>query len=210
MMTLAIGLTRWWVRLYTKGLPPERRDARRAEIESDTWEQGELAEKCDQPPFATTVEMVARMLLGVLSDITWRVQAGLSTRSDRSIKMNESLTMRGFFVAAVAIAIAPAAFGVSVIAGGGEWDSTTERVLFGSLWVVAAVTMVAGLILSTRTPRLGIGLVALGAIAMAVLWFWVPFITIPLGAALVFLAYRRARQTGWPHGDSERDRIAPA
>ncbi len=114
--------------------------------------------------------------------------------------MNESLTMRGFFLAAVAIAIAPAAFGVSVIAGNGEWDSSTERVLFGSLWAVAGVTMVAGLVLSTRQPALGIGLVALGAIGIAVMWFWIPFITIPLGAALVFLAYRRARQTGWRRG----------
>ena len=32
---------------------------------------------------------------------------------------------------------------------------------------------------------------------MAVLWYWIPSITIPLGAALVFLAYRRARQTVW-------------
>ena len=114
--------------------------------------------------------------------------------------MNESLTMRGFFLAAVAIAIAPAAFGVSVIAGNGEWDSSTERVLFGSLWAVAGVTMVAGLVLSTRQPALGIGLVALGAIGIAVMWFWIPFITIPLEAALVFLAYRRARETGWRSG----------
>ncbi len=41
--------------------------------------------------------------------------------------MNESRTIRALFLAAIAIAIAPAAFGVSVIAGAGGWDSTAER-----------------------------------------------------------------------------------
>ena len=206
MMTLAIGLTRWWVRLYTRGLPSEMKYARRAEIESDLWEQGEDAIANGSQPDETALQVFVRLLLGTPADLTWRLeQRGAGRRTeDRSIKMNESLTMRGFFLAAVAIAIAPAAFGASVIAGGGEWDSTTERVLFGSLWVVAAVTMVAGLVLSNRQPLLGIGLVALGAICMVVLWYWIPFITVPLGAALVFLAYRRARRIGWPRGASTR------
>ncbi len=114
--------------------------------------------------------------------------------------MTDSLTMRGFFLAALAVAIAPVGFGVSIFAGGGEGFNGAERAIFGSLQVAAAVTMVAGLGVSTRQPLLGIGLVALGAICMAVLWYWIPFITVPLGAALVFLAYRRARQTGWPRG----------
>jgi hypothetical protein len=199
-MTLAIGLTRWWVRLYTKGLPPEMRDARRAEIESDLWEQGEDATANGSQPDETALEVFGRLLLGVPADVTWRLQAGLSTRSDRSIKMNESLTMRGFFLAAVAIAIAPAAFGIAIFAGSGEGFHGAERAIFGTLQVAAAATMVAGLVLSTRQPGLAIGLVALGAICMVVLWYWVPFITVPLGAALVFLAYRRARQAGWPRG----------
>ena len=111
--------------------------------------------------------------------------------------MNESPTMRVLLLVALAIAIVPAVLGVSVIAGGGEWDSTTERVLFGALWVAAGVTMAAGLVLSTRKPPLGIGLVALGVLAIAIGWFWAPFITLPVGAALTFLAYTRARNTGW-------------
>ncbi len=201
-LALATGMVRSWVAVYTLGLPGELRSSRRWEIDSDVWEQRQLAEMHAEPPFGTAGEMVARTLFGVISDITWRVQAGLSTRSDRSIKMNDSLTMRGFFLAALAVAIAPAGFGVSIFAGGGEGFSGAERAIFGSLQVAAAVTMVAGLVVSNRQPLLGIGLVALGAICMAVLWYWIPFITVPLGAALVFLAYRRARRTGWPRGAS--------
>ncbi len=118
--------------------------------------------------------------------------------------MNEALTMRGFFFAAIAMAIVPAAMGVALFAGAGEGFHGAERAIYGSLQVAAAAAMVAGLVFSTRQPHLGIGLVALGAICMVVLWYWIPFITVPLGAALVFLAYRRARRTGWPRGASTR------
>ncbi len=204
MMTFAIGLTRWWVDVYTLGLPQELRSARRWEIDSDVWEQRQLAEMHAEPPFGTAVEMVARTLFGVISDITWRVQAGLSARPDRSIKVNDSLTMRGFFLAALVIAIAPAGFGIGLLAGAGEGIDGAERAMFSFLLFAAAIAMVAGLFLSARNPPLGIGLVALGAIGMAVMWYWILFITVPLGAALVFLAYRRARRTGWPRGASTR------
>lgn len=205
MMTLAIALTRSWVRLYTLGLPAALRDARRAEIESDLWEQGYDGESNGHDPQETGLQVLFRLLAGLPADLAWRLETGLSRHAERNIKVNESLTMRGLFIAAVAIAIVPAAMGVAVIAGGGEFDSTTGRMLFGSFMMIAAVTMVTGLVLSARTPRLGVGLVALGAIGMAVIWFWIPFITIPLGAGLVFLAYGRARRQ-----TRERDRLARA
>lgn len=113
--------------------------------------------------------------------------------------MNESLTMRGFFFAAIAIAIVPAALGISAVFAA-DWGSTVERALWASLLVVGSVVIVSGLVLSDRRPRLAIALVALGAIGVAIGFFFVPFITIPLGIALVYLAYRRARNTGWRRG----------
>ena len=194
-LALAVGMVQSWVVLYTLGLPKELRSARRWEIDSDVWEQRQLAETQGESAISTAVEIVVRTLLGVISDITWRAQAGLSTRPDRSITVNDSLTMRGFFFAALATAIVPAVMGIAVLAGGGDPGS---RVIFGSLMLFAGVTMAAGLVLSTRKPRLGIALVAVGAISIAVMWFWMPFITIPIGVAFIYLAYRRARNTGWP------------
>ena len=108
--------------------------------------------------------------------------------------------MRGFFLAAVAIAVVPAVLGTAVLAGGGDPGSTATRVILGSVSLFAGVTMAAGLVLSTRKPRLGIALVAVGAISIAVAWIWMPFIAIPIGIAFIYLAYRRARNTGWPSG----------
>lgn len=199
-VAFAVGVVRTWVALYTLGLPRKLREARRIEIDCDLWEQRQLAGYMREPPFGTAVEILARAALGIFSDITWRVQAGLSARSDRSIKMNGSLVMRGVFFLALAVAVAPAGFGVSVMAGNGEWDSATERITVASLWIAAALTMAAGLALSTSRPAAGIGLLVAGVIAISALWYWIAMITIPIGIALVAIAYFRARGTGWPHG----------
>jgi hypothetical protein len=110
--------------------------------------------------------------------------------------MNESKTMRGLFVLAILIALVPAGLGIAVLAGNGELSSES-RVMFGSLWIASGAAMAAGLFLSTTRPLLGIALVATGAIVISVGMYWIAFITLPIGAAIVYLAYRRARGTGW-------------
>ncbi len=202
LMTLAIGLTRWWVRLYTRGLPPEMRDARRAEIESDLWEQGEDATANGSQPDETALEVFGRLLLGVPADLTWRVQAGLSTRSERSIKMNESWIMRGVLVAAVLVALVPTGLGISYLAGGGEWDSTFERVAASLLWIAFGLVMGAGLLLSKSRSALGLGLLAVGVIGISVMLYWAAVITVPIGLVLLAIAYFRAGRPGWPRGAS--------
>ena len=59
----AAGLTRWWTRLYTAGLPMDLRDSRRAEVESDLWES-----VADGAP---TRHILARLALGLADDLTW-------------------------------------------------------------------------------------------------------------------------------------------
>jgi len=196
MLAIAVGLTRSWTALYTRGLPAELRDRRRDEIESDLWEQRRLDDFEQTAAADTAVEVLLRLVLGAPADIIWRIEAGANARSGKGTHMNESGMMRGVFFAALALAIVPAAMGVASIFGA-TWGSTAERAIWGSLLVGSSASIIAGLILSTRRPRLGIGLVALGAVGIAVAWFFIPFITIPLGAALVYLAYRRARSTGW-------------
>ena len=105
-LALAVGMVRSWVALYTLGLPAEHRIARRLEIDCDLWDQRQLAEHTGEPPLGTATEIVARMVLGVLSDITWRVQAGLSAPKDRSLKMNEALYRRAGVAAGVVLLLA--------------------------------------------------------------------------------------------------------
>ncbi len=196
MLAIATALTRSWTAFYTRGLPPDLRSRRREEIDCDLWEHERLAELEREPGNGTAVAILLRLTMGAPADILWRLEAGASARSGKGTQMNDSKRMRGLFILALFVAIVPAGFGVAVLLGNGDLDSSA-RVMFGTLWIVAAATMVLGLVLSGTRPGLGVGLVAGGALLISVMMFWIFFVTVPLGAGLVYLAYRRARRTGW-------------
>ena len=199
-MALAVGMTRSWVALYTLGLPPEFRDARRAEIDSDLWEHRQIAELTEEPQGETTFHLLTRLLLGILSDVTWRLETGHSVSGERSIRMNEALYMRGLVAVGVALALLVVIVGVGSIFNAFEDGDNSGWVWGGSLSALSGVAVMVGLLISRPNPLLGIGLVAAGAITIAVLWHWLLVITIPIGIALVTIAFFRARQTGWPRG----------
>ena len=193
-IALAVGMTRSWVALYTLGLPRELRDGRRAEIDCDLWEQRELAGYTGEPPLGTAAEIVARAVLGMLSDITWRAQAGLSARPDRSLKMNEPAYMRGLVAAGVVVALLLVVSGIgAVIDAIVQGDLASGQAAFGAISLLAGGAVGSGLLTSRRNPLLGIGLVAAGAITVAAAWYWMLVITIPVGIAMVAIAFFRAR-----------------
>lgn len=73
----AAGFSRWWVRCYTRGLAPDVRDARRAEIESDVFEH--LA---DRPGRGAGAAVVGRTLRGAGDDLLWRMGEGRVMRQE--------------------------------------------------------------------------------------------------------------------------------
>lgn len=195
-LDMVVGMSRSWVALYTLGLPAELRIARRLEIDCDFWEQRQLAGFMREPPLGTAAEIAARTVLGMLSDITWRVQAGLSARSDRSPKMNQSLTMRALGLLGLVVAAFPVVTGVIVIAGLGGGDETDEdvlRIMWGTAAMLGGAAMAAGLLLSLRRRWLGVGLVVAGTVAISATWYWVAPFTVPIGLALAAIAYFRGR-----------------
>lgn len=123
LLALAVSFTRTWVSLYTLGLSGELREERRSEIDSDLWDQRSLASRRGDPEFGTAIEVLARILLGIFSDITWRAQAGASASSDRSKRMNQTSRRTG-----AGVYIWPAISGAVVLAvllmGGGTWALT--------------------------------------------------------------------------------------
>lgn len=105
LVDLSIGITRIWASAYTRGLPHDTRAERREEIDSDLWEQQRLAARRGDPAVGAAIEVLMRMLLGVVSDITWRAQAGASARADRGKMRNEALYMRGLVAVGVVVAL---------------------------------------------------------------------------------------------------------
>jgi hypothetical protein len=69
---LPVRLAQAWVALYTRGLPADRRDARRAEISSDLWEQCHDGSRDGSA--SATASVLGRVLAGALADISWRVE----------------------------------------------------------------------------------------------------------------------------------------
>jgi hypothetical protein len=81
------GLVRGWVRVYTRGLPAELRDARRDEVDGDLWCELEEAAALGRPGRSRRSDMLLRLLFGVPADISWRLAyhgnapSGLERRS---------------------------------------------------------------------------------------------------------------------------------
>ena len=67
-------LTQRWVRLYTRSAPAGDTVDRRAEMESDLWEQVATRTASGAPPGRIRRELVGRALRGVPADVAWRLE----------------------------------------------------------------------------------------------------------------------------------------
>ena len=68
------ALVRRWVAMYTLGLPPEARRDRRDEIDDDLWCQAQEAATASGADRSLAGEMIARLVFGVPSDLSWRIE----------------------------------------------------------------------------------------------------------------------------------------
>ena len=104
MLSLALSLTRLWTRFYTLGLPVAIREARRAEIESDLWEQSGQA----TAQLSTAAHIAARTILGVPADIVWRAETAAAVRSGKDPDMKgKPWTLRRILALVLALTLLP-------------------------------------------------------------------------------------------------------
>ena len=75
---LAMLSVRAWTHVYTCGLAPDVKDARRAEIDSDLWESCHDRDRAGRSDFA--FQILARLLLGIPDDVMWRAAFGMPRR----------------------------------------------------------------------------------------------------------------------------------
>ena len=68
LVRLALAIVRQWTSLYTLGMPPDVRDERRAEINSDLWECEH--EKAAAPTLP--LQIITRLAAGLWDDVAWR------------------------------------------------------------------------------------------------------------------------------------------
>ena len=179
----AAGLVRHWVRLYTGGLAPELRDARREEIDADLWFHLEEAVLIGRGARATNLEILVRWVAGVPADLRWR----LEHRGEGGREMPRLGTaLRSLGIGGLLV------FGglglVGLFLRYGSITTDNRLIWVGSAADLAIAVALGGLVVRYR-DRLDEKVVVVGWLAVAgaalasVLYFvlfFVPILTVPL------------------------------
>jgi len=193
---LAVGVARTWVRLYTRGLPPDLCEARRAELESDLWEH---ANEHQHRAVATALEIVMRLLTGVPADLSWRLEndskrPGTRERSERMLR---GVKKHGMVALTSALGLWYLVIGISAPLSG-DWDGgTAAKVGFGTVCGLAGILVFAGLV-GRRRSKWASAVLAAGAVLGAVFTFWIVVPVVVALAVLVWLFVTRERRTPAP------------
>jgi hypothetical protein len=101
-------------------------------------------------------------------------------------------------MAGIVFGLLPIAFGLSFLVEGSGQDWDAGWFIWGIGWIVAGAMIVAGLLQIRRTYGRGMTLVTIGVVGFAVSTFWMAFITLPLGIAIMVFAHFRGRGASFP------------
>ena len=164
---LADTMVRAWVRLYTVGLDRETRYDRRAEIDSDLWEQRNDAALEGATPAATTLSIFGRWVAGMAADLGWTISQRLGGQPAKESMMMTSLE-NYWKPLAVITAVATAFFGIrqfltDEVSAGISAGKIMALVLFAG----AGLLVLAGLLVHRTNPRLGAVMVIVGVLPVA-------------------------------------------
>jgi hypothetical protein len=178
---LAVRFTMGWARTYTRRLAPEVRAARLGEIQSDLWEHHRDAEEASADPSDVALQILARCIVGMPSDLAWRSGAARRARADRRREpMNATIRRSWWLVPATLILL----FDLWLFLG-----QLTEHMPFGTegeprvgvrlaasaFWLLFTVCMAAGIMLRNRRPQRAGWLVIVGTLpAFMLVWVVVP------------------------------------
>lgn len=212
LVRISAGLARSWVAVYTRGLPAPVRRERRDEITSDLWEQQRAAEEKGAGRASIAVYVLLRIVLGIPSDIAWRIETGaiVSSGKERGMRVQSWMSWQSYggsgrgekiFLACTgmlliyqaAIVFISGSFGAGLWRGGADdpgngWYYTLPISLMG------VVLIWAGLRQRIRAPfRAGV-YIALGVLP-SILMFWMmlpPLVA--LGVAIYAVLHGRSEQ----------------
>ena len=184
------ALVRGWVGLYTRGLPPAVRTARRDEVDDDLWCQHEEADAVGRSPRSLAGEILLRLFLGMPADLSWRASQG---RAPVHVP-ERSPSMAARVIGALAV-IGGASWGTMIfftaISNPTDWTVTTPTadmflIMTGGLGLTGGILGPAWLYqneiraqagLAAATGCLGTVLVALGA--------YEAFLVVPIASAIL-------------------------
>jgi hypothetical protein len=200
-------LALWWVGRYTRGLAPDVRDERRAELASDLWEHRATG----GDGLATELAIASRCLRGVPADLSWR----RSRRHGRRSLPGRRTVLRGAGWALAGTAYAMLVLGHAWLAtpalGLDLWgaDQAPADVTYWSRISLALLgALVGGAASLRRAPRIGASLVGGASVATAgLMWWFLPVLgptAVAVTTGVAVLARRRRRAFAGIEDSGER------
>jgi len=183
-----------WVRLYSRGLTPDARAARYAEVESDLWEHQAA---CGRGPL-TQLAMVSRSARGVPADLAWRASA-------RTTRVWAALPRVGGWCACLLAFLQLVGFHVwssTALLGldlyGEDWpqDDVLRQAEFSS---TLGFLLVAGALALPRMPRVGAALVLASSLGSVLAFPYLAPVFVPAALAVsvgAIVLARRRRSSG--------------
>lgn len=190
----AVRLTRAWVGLYTRGVTPELRHERRAELESDLWEHVRSGAGDGRRQAATALEIVGRLVAGMPADLAWRSETRRLHRQAQTgggTSMVTAVKRYGMVALAGALGAWLLAMSVAVWVDPNAPDSAGLKAVLSAVSVAAGVVVLAGVVGRLRGRRHAREQLAAGAIVGGVMSMWAIVPTVVAAAIVVWLYWPR-------------------
>lgn len=124
--SLLVRAVEGWVAFYTRGLPSEVRDARRAELRSDLWEHLQSASGDGHGRLRRSIQVGGRVVRGMADDLWWRFAQQAAVRPP-----TEAAARRRNLLAWLFDWVVSPAFAIGVLLT--TWLSTSPLRLGGAL-----------------------------------------------------------------------------
>jgi hypothetical protein len=200
----AAALVSWWVATYSRHLPAEVAQRRRAELASDLWEQCAVGRAVGAPAAAVALSILRRMAAGMPADLRWRHRQ-LAAARGRPLgpggrPVVQTAARIWWLVLAALVGGFEVLFGVALpLHEGGNPGS-----IAGGALIATAGLLVLGGIAGRRRRRARLAgdvMIAVGAMPMLP-WVWI--IPLPLTGLVVIVPLpstrpRRAASTSTAH-----------
>lgn len=200
LLETAVSLARGWCKGYTRGLPPDERTARRAEIESDLWEHQAHGRATGVAAADVGFDILVRCATGVPADIAWRRSVRLSARPSTPaavpvLQKGRKMATKLFVTFSAGFAIILGAFlcfnAVGLFLEGDYLPYALSEILSG-------LALIASVPVGARSPRKAAGLVVAAAILYTVVHIWMVVIALPFALILAGGAWLRTRSAPPP------------
>jgi hypothetical protein len=193
----AAAVVTWWVTIYSRRLPAEVAERRRAELASDLWEQRAWAQAVGAPAPAVALSILRRMAAGMPADLRWRQRQLAATRGRPLIPggrpVLRTLARNWWLMLAVLLGLFQVGFGVAIPLYEG---ASIDTVGGGALVATAGLLALGGVAVRQRRSRIvGDIMMAIAALPSVVFMWMVlpPLLGLPvIVAASVDMAEARS------------------